>query len=201
MHNLLKSLKVKALMDKIPGWCVVGGVTLSTAIWGALQSQSSDLLKDATSGQFSLIWPIVWHALAVGLVAEAAYLKTDPWTPVAPEKPQGGAGLPGIMGGIFGALMLMLVGCQQLQAAAPELTKIENVVLADVEANDSNAQIVSDVAKTLGQDLGAGPAVVAFVTAATYDAMQFLIDMGVIPAKFLDQAKAQAAALKILAGK
>jgi hypothetical protein len=123
VHNLMKALKVKALADKIPGWVWVGGVTLGTAAWGALQSSLSDLLKDVTSEQFTLVWPILWHALAAGLIAEVGYLKTDPWAAseaasraARTNPPSSGSKLPPLGTSLFslfflGVLLSLTSGC------------------------------------------------------------------------------------------
>jgi hypothetical protein len=123
MHDLMKTLKVKALVDKLPGWVLVGGVTLGTAVWGAFQSNLTDLLKDATSGQFSLIWPIVWHALAVGFVAEANYIATDPWAKqvqAAGNATTPPSKLPPLGTNLFMlALLLILTGCLSSAPVVP----------------------------------------------------------------------------------
>lgn len=92
----------------------------------------------------------------------------------------------------IGGATVTMTGCTPAQQAV--LIQIENVVLADLAANKTLEQIETDVAAIVLPG-NAGADIVAIVN----DAIQFLIDTGVIaklvaaksmPAQALDQTKA-----------
>lgn len=194
MLNTLKNMKVKALVDFLPGWVLIGLASLGGGIWGYIQSSSADVLKDASGGNWKGLEVIAVHALIAGLGTALAYLKTDPWATAQLKK----VAVPPVL-----PILMLVCGifCACTPAQTAELKSIENVVLADVEAGAQDPQIVADVVKIVAQDAGASPAVTAFATALAYDAITFLIDSGIIPANYLASAKTHQASLKLAAGK
>lgn len=90
----------------------------------------------------------------------------------------------------FAPIFLMLVaqtlyfGCAQIQAAFPQLDKIEQVVLADLTAGKTAVQIESDVAGLLAGKTGTEIVVIV------NDVITVLIDAGVIPPGVIPQAVA-----------
>ena len=84
-------------------------------------------------------------------------------------------------------LPVAVQGCTPAQSAF--LGKIEQAVLAGLQAGESDVQIEEDVAAVMGYgpDSGVLPTV---VVAIVVDATQLLIDEGFIPASLLAQTKA-----------
>jgi hypothetical protein len=206
MLNTLKNWKIKAAVDKVPGWLLIGFSALGGGIWGYIQNNSADVLKDASSGNWKGVEGIGVHALIAGISAFVLYLKTDPWAQAEKNARELKVPLPPLpilllvgglsLGGLATTgLALETSSCTPAQTA--ELKSIEAVVLADVEAGDQDPQIVADVVKIIAQNADPNsPAVIAFATSLAYDAIAFLLDEGVIPPQFLAAAQAHRASLK-----
>lgn len=80
---------------------------------------------------------------------------------------------------LLASVMVSLVACDTLKAALPELTAIENVIVADLTANDNDGQIASDVCKALG-GTAMTDAVCANVTNIVADVVQSQLESGAL---------------------
>ena len=89
------------------------------------------------------------------------------------------------------AVLPLIEGCHLTPAQQAEEIQIENVVMTDLAAGDTAEQIESDVAKILVGQIGVDVVVVV------NDVLQYLIDIGKIPANLLTRAKTMSASLHV----
>jgi hypothetical protein len=87
------------------------------------------------------------------------------------------------------ACVLAVGGCHLTPAQQAEETQIENTILADLAAGKTLQQIEADVGKIVAGQPGVDVVVIV------NDALQLLIDLGVIPTNELPQAKSMIAVL------
>jgi hypothetical protein len=83
-----------------------------------------------------------------------------------------------------------LMGCQTLQALIPEAVDIENKIVSDLNANDSDIQIVNDVLAILGAS-----ATVEEATDVAFAIINELLSSGLL-AKHYPNAVANAQAIQ-----
>jgi hypothetical protein len=89
---------------------------------------------------------------------------------------------------ILTATTPIMTGCHPTPAQQAEINNIETVVLADVQAGKTYEQIVADVAQIVAPGTAG-----TIISTLVNDALQFLVDAGVLSAEKLLQAKAMLA--------
>lgn len=196
------------LADKLPkaslpyvavGLSVLGTWATEMQAGASLGQAAIDALKIAALAVFG-------HQTVIeGLRKGAELVPRAPWSkggggPAAPPAPPPAPPAPpkaptmqmGIGALAFGVLVTLIVlfgpGCTG--AAAPVFSAVEQVVLDDLNAGKTVAQIEVDVARVLGNAVadGGGGVAVDIVT-VVQDAVALLIDAGVVPESVVPYAK------------
>lgn len=187
--------KLQGLLDRIPHWLFVGTALAAGAFVQNLRDQP-DFLSALTQWNTANLWKDFQMAAGFTLTAVIAWLRTDPWTAAAAKAAAANVptqkGPPIITSAFFSAILLLggvtigsatISGCKLLQAAGPELSQIESIVLKDVEAGKTSEQILEDVGSQVAGKPGVDVVVVAI------DVLTTLVDLGVIPEKYLPSAQ------------
>jgi hypothetical protein len=96
-------------------------------------------------------------------------------------------------GAVFAGVLIGLIfsGCQQFSAMFPQLDKIEQIIVQDLQAGKSAEQIEIDVGQLLAGQAGVDVVVVI------NDVITVLIDSGLIPKGIIPQAKQLQAAERL----
>jgi hypothetical protein len=169
----------------------IWGKFLADAVQGG-QSVNVALLGACLTGTAGLIWALAQETVLPDITGGSGTTKralggSGAPPPMPPANSRAETLLPGLLVAACLAMALVwtvsLTGCTQLQAAFPVLDKIEKIVLADLQAGKGAEAIEADVAQALAGQAGVD------VVLAVNDAILFLIDMGVIPANVIPQAK------------